>query len=77
MPLFEYTCKKCVKSFEILQRNNEKVVCPKCGGTSLEKLFSVFASGSGSESSSSEGSIPSSTAGKCSPGGCGCGMNMG
>ncbi|MFQ5965679.1 MAG: zinc ribbon domain-containing protein [Candidatus Scalinduaceae bacterium] len=71
MPLYEYKCKKCDKSFEILQRNNEKAVCPNCGGTSLNKLFSVFASGSTSDSSSSEGGIPSSAPGKCGTGCCG------
>jgi putative FmdB family regulatory protein len=77
MPLYEYKCGKCDKSFEILQKNNsEKVVCPNCGGKSLEKLFSVFASGSSSESPSSGGGIPSSPGG-CAKGGCGCGMNMG
>jgi putative FmdB family regulatory protein len=78
MPLYEYKCGKCDKSFEILQKNNnEKAVCPNCGGKSLEKLFSVFASASSSESSSNSGSIPSSAPGGCARGGCGCGMNMG
>ncbi len=75
MPLYEYKCEKCDKSFEILQKsNNEKAVCPNCGGTSLEKLFSVFASGS---TSSGNGGIPSPSPGGCAPGGCGCGSNMG
>ncbi len=75
MPLFEYNCKKCDKSFEILQRNNKKVICPNCGGTSLEKLFSVFSKGASSELPSCEGSVPS-----CAPSRCGtgtCGMDMG
>ncbi|MFV1975545.1 MAG: zinc ribbon domain-containing protein, partial [Candidatus Scalindua sp.] len=55
MPLYEYKCKKCEKISEILQRNNEKVVCPECGGKSLEKQFSVFASGSLSDSAGGGG----------------------
>ncbi|MDR4503763.1 MAG: zinc ribbon domain-containing protein [Candidatus Scalindua sp.] len=74
MPLYEYRCKKCDKSFEILHKSNEKAVCPECGGKSMEKLFSVFASG-GSSDSSLNGTGPSSSPG-CSSGGCGCGMNM-
>ena len=75
MPLYEYRCKKCDKNFEILQKSNEKAVCPECGGKSMEKLFSVFASGGTSEASSREGG-PSSSPG-CGSGGCGCGMNIG
>jgi len=71
MPLYEYKCKKCEKNFEILQRNNEKVVCPKCGSKTLEKQFSVFASGSLSQSG--EGGMPPSSPGSCGSTGC-CGM---
>ncbi|MDR4496699.1 MAG: zinc ribbon domain-containing protein [Candidatus Scalindua sp.] len=74
MPLYEYRCKKCNKNFELLQKGSEKTVCPECGGKSLEKLFSVFASGGTSEASSS-GNGPSSPG--CGSGGCGCGMSMG
>ncbi len=70
MPLYEYKCAKCDKSFEILKRNNEKVVCPNCGGKALEKQFSVFASSSSSESTSGGGSIPPSS---CGTGCCGMG----
>ena len=72
MPLYEYKCKKCKKNSEILQRNNEKVVCPECGGKSLEKQFSVFASGSLSDSAGG-GGMPPSSPGSCSGTGC-CGM---
>ena len=72
MPLYEYKCKKCNKISEILQRGSEKVVCPECGGKSLEKQFSVFASGSQSDSVGGGGMSPSSP-GSCSGTGC-CGM---
>ncbi len=70
MPFYEYNCEKCDTNFEKLQTKNEKVVCPSCGGTSLKKMFSVFAKGS-----SSEGSVPTSAPGGCCPGTCG--MNTG
>ena len=69
MPLYEYKCKKCDIDFEILQRKKEKVVCPTCGGSSLEKLFSVFAKGPSSVSAS--GSVPASAPGSCGTGCCG------
>ncbi len=66
MPIYEYKCEKCDTNFEELQTKNEKVVCPGCGGTSLKKMFSVFAKGS-----SSEGRVPTSAPGGCCPGTCG------
>ncbi len=72
MPLYEYKCKNCNKTVEILQWNNEKVVCPECGGKSLEKQFSVFASSSPSESGGG-GSMPPSSTGSCGTGCCGTG----
>ncbi len=69
MPLYEYKCKKCEKISEILQRGNEKVMCPECGGKSLEKQFSVFASSQASGPSAG-GSMPPSSPGSCSSAGC-------
>ncbi len=74
MPLYEYKCAKCDKNFEILQRSNEKIVCPNCGGKSLEKQFSVFASNSSSESASSGSGMPPSS-GSCGTGCCGMGSH--
>lgn len=71
MPIYEYKCGKCERNFEILQRNNEKVVCPECGSKSLEKLFSVFASSSSSGSISGGDGMPSSPPGPCGTGCCG------
>lgn len=41
MPLYEYTCQKCAHQFETLVFNGEKVECPECHSTRLEKLFSL------------------------------------
>lgn len=43
MPLYEYRCQSCSKTFEVLVRGDERAQCPSCQGASLEKLFSVFA----------------------------------
>ena len=41
MPIFEYACKSCGKSFEALVRpNTDAPSCPACHGTELEKLIS-------------------------------------
>jgi len=44
MPIYEYECKGCSKTFEILQRANERVKCPSCGARRLSKLLSSFSS---------------------------------
>ena len=54
MPIYEFECKSCGKVNEFLVRTmsgKEKLECPDCGGTKLEKKFSTFATGS-SESQS-------------------------
>ena len=48
MPIYEYDCSDCGERVELLIRNQEETpVCPECGGTRLEKAFSVFAARSG------------------------------
>jgi putative FmdB family regulatory protein len=57
MPIFEYNCGKCDETFELLvKRYDEKVKCPKCGSTRVEKLFSLFAGSCSSCESCSSGS---------------------
>ena len=42
MPIFEYACKSCGKSFEALVRPNaDAPSCPACQSTDLEKLIST------------------------------------
>lgn len=41
MPIYEYACQGCQKSFELLIRGDEQPTCPTCAGTKLEKQFSV------------------------------------
>lgn len=40
MPLYEYTCKKCSQSFELLVRSSEIPSCPGCGSSELARLLS-------------------------------------
>jgi putative FmdB family regulatory protein len=47
MPIFEFTCKECGKSFEELVLSTSKVddvVCPACGSGEVKKKMSTFAS---------------------------------
>jgi putative FmdB family regulatory protein len=53
MPLFEYRCLNCDSQFELLIRGGATPLCPSCGGTSLEKIISMFAVSSDSTQSRS------------------------
>ena len=59
MPLYEFRCGSCGKTFEKLVRSSDKSVgvqCPECASTEVTKLFSAFAtSGSSGTSSCSSG----------------------
>lgn len=41
MPLYEYECRECTHTFETLVFNGEKVECPECQSTRLERLLST------------------------------------
>ncbi len=48
MPLYEYHCRKCGKSFELLRRMQEAdrgLECPHCRSTRVERQFSTFSAG--------------------------------
>ncbi len=43
MPIYEFSCKKCEKTFEeLIQSKEETVVCPSCGNDQVEKMLSIF-----------------------------------
>ena len=47
MPIYEYECKKCGKTFEIYQRITETskdVKCPVCGEPDPQRKISAFSS---------------------------------
>lgn len=72
MPLFEYLCKDCGKSSEILLfSSGEEPVCPNCGGKDLKKLLSAHSSYSGQSSSRYPGPGDTSCCGS-SPSAAGC-----
>jgi putative FmdB family regulatory protein len=41
MPIYEYRCQECDRTFELLVRDGGALHCPSCGSTSLTKLLSV------------------------------------
>ena len=67
MPIYEYVCMQCESHFEELVRNGEEPPCPDCGGSKVQKQFSVFAT-HGAEARPSFGG-----GGGCCGGSCGCG----
>ncbi len=50
MPIYEYKCRRCGCTFDVLQRlgeNGTNLFCPECGGSEPERMFSAFASNRG------------------------------
>jgi putative FmdB family regulatory protein len=48
MPLYEYRCQKCGKTFEMLRRMQDadrELQCPECRSEEVERLLSAFAMG--------------------------------
>lgn len=41
IPIYEYSCQGCGKTFEQLVRGAQKAACPACGSQELERLFSL------------------------------------
>ena len=41
MPIYEYRCRNCDATFEVLVRGSNAVTCPHCGSSSLDKSFSA------------------------------------
>jgi putative FmdB family regulatory protein len=41
MPIYEYRCRNCNATFEMLVRAGTTVICPHCGSSSLDKLLSA------------------------------------
>ena len=76
MPLYEYQCASCRKSFEALRSMrdaNNPIVCPQCGEYTTERKISMCAAVSKDSSgshliTSSQGS--SGGCGSCSGGSC-------
>ncbi|HEX8523572.1 MAG TPA: zinc ribbon domain-containing protein [Tepidisphaeraceae bacterium] len=75
MPIYEYTCGKCKKSFEHLHRSLKeadagKVKCPECGSEKTTRALSVFAVGADAPKTSASAAAPG-MCGRCGgPGPC-------
>ena len=70
MPLYEFTCTNCGKTFEELVLSGLDgfgVTCPACGSGEIEKLVSRFAS-AGASSSTPGGGSGGNGGGSCGPG---------
>jgi putative FmdB family regulatory protein len=74
MPVYDYRCTDCNKTYDIYhkaQEVKEDVICPSCGSTNHKKLMSVTQVSMGGDSGCSDGS--------CNPyggGGGGCASGM-
>ena len=77
MPIYEYRCEPCDRTFEALIRNNgDAPHCPGCGTIDVAKQFSVPAAAQVNGASSSFSSLPvcNSPAPTFGCGGGACGM---
>jgi putative FmdB family regulatory protein len=48
MPLYEYQCRGCGKTFEMLRRMKDadaELECPDCHSNKVERQYSTFAAG--------------------------------
>ncbi|OCC15579.1 hypothetical protein DBT_0930 [Dissulfuribacter thermophilus] len=53
MPIYEFVCNNCKKTFEkfvMSHRDIREISCPKCGSNEVQKLLSNFSCGCGSSS---------------------------
>jgi putative FmdB family regulatory protein len=73
MPIYEYTCASCHKTFDRLVRSSadeSTAACPECGSKKTQKKLSVFAVGAESPKAASAAPAPG-MCGRCGgPGPC-------
>lgn len=43
MPIYDFHCSDCNKTFELLVKASAAPVCPECGGSNMEKQVSRIA----------------------------------
>jgi len=75
MPIYEFHCIDCDRSFETLVRggHDEDAQCPSCHGAHLSRELSVFASGrANGDAASAPAGAAAMRGGGCCGGGCGC-----
>lgn len=77
MPVFDYSCSECGKTYDVYHKVREvveDVSCPQCGSKKHKKLFSMASVSMGGSSSHSPSRPPCETGGECCGGGA-CGLN--
>jgi len=72
MPIYEYECRECKTSFDLLMRSDTKVACPTCESERVVRKLSLFAAHVGHRSET----IPACATGECGcdQGRCGSGL---
>lgn len=78
MPIYEYACQSCQKTFDQLVRrmSGEHVAkCPVCGSEQTARSLSLFAVGADAGGGKSAGASDAPMCGRCggAPGSCGMG----
>ena len=72
MPIYEYRCESCQRSFEALvTRSDPQAECPECGGKHLAREMSVFASSVSNGNGAAQTASPAPMPRGCGSG-CGC-----
>ncbi len=69
MPIFEYLCKDCKRTFEALVMDSKQPECPACHGRELEQLLSTFAPRASSAPSAAPGPCGAGACASCPQGG--------
>ena len=76
MPIYEYHCADCDRSFECFVRpGGQETECPACHGENIARELSVFASARSSDTAgpmNGGGGGAIGGGGGCCGGGCGC-----
>ena len=75
MPVYDYRCTDCSKTYDVFHKGKEiveDIVCPSCGSTHHKKLMSLPVVSIASTSSKSDfSSAPACESGGCCGGSCG------
>ncbi len=58
MPIYEYVCKECNRSFEALVIGSREPECPHCHSRQLEQQISSFAVGAAARRGSCSSALP-------------------